>query len=168
MINGVHHISLATANMDRCLHFYRDLMGLTLIGQGHTEPGNTSFEAVVGLRGAQVHGAALRAGNVQIEVFQYKYPLPAQGPPTRPCDVGIRHICFDVTDIQEEYQRLKSAGVEFISEPQTMGNHAVMAVYARDPDNNIVELQEIFPGSRVDKSHIRGLRDTATEGARGT
>jgi glyoxylase I family protein len=161
MINGVHHVSLATANMERCLHFYRDLMGLTLIGEGQGEPGNTAFETVVGLKGAWVHGAALRAGNVQIEVFQYKHPLPATGPPAQPCDVGIRHICFDVTDIEKEYARLKSAGVEFISEPQTMGNHKVKAVYARDPDNNIVELQEIFPGSRVDKSHVRGLPDTA-------
>jgi glyoxylase I family protein len=162
MINGVHHISLATADMARCLHFYRDLIGLTLIGEGHSEPGNTSFETVVGLEGARVHGAALRAGNVQIEVFQYKHPPATVGPTPRPCDVGIRHICFDVTDIQAEYVRLKSAGVEFISEPQTMGSHKVKAVYARDPDNNIVELQEIFSGSRVDKSHIRGLESAAT------
>jgi hypothetical protein len=43
-----------------------------------------------------------------------------EGPAPRPCDVGIRH--------------------------------------ARDPDDNIVELQEIFPGSQVDKSHIRGIQ----------
>jgi len=157
MINGVHHVSLATADMARFLHFYRDLIGLTLIGEGHSQPGNTWFEVVVGLKDARVHSAQLRGGNVLIEVFQYKHPEPAQGPPPRPCDVGIRHICFDVTDIQSEYERLKSAGVEFISEPQTMGNHQVKAVYARDPDNNIVELQEILPGSRVDKSHVRGL-----------
>jgi catechol 2,3-dioxygenase-like lactoylglutathione lyase family enzyme len=155
MINGVHHISLATADMARCLHFYRDLLGLTLIGAGHSPPGNTSFETVVGLPDARIHGAALRAGNVQLEVFQYEHPLPGVGPVPRPYDVGIRHICFDVTDIQAEYERLKSAGVEFISAPQTMGNHKVKAVYARDPDNNIVELQEVFPGSLVDKSHVR-------------
>jgi glyoxylase I family protein len=158
MINGVHHVSLATADMGRFLRFYRDLIGLTLIGEGESQPGNTWFEAVVGLKGARVHSAQLRGGNVFIEVFQYKHPEPAaQGPPPRPCDVGIRHICFDVTDIQGEYERLKSAGVEFISEPQTMGNHQVKAVYARDPDNNIVELQEILPGSRVDRSHVHGL-----------
>ena len=162
MINGVHHISLATADMARCLHFYRDLIGLTLIGEGHSQPGNISLETVVGLKDAAVHSAALRGGNVQIEVFQYKHPLPASGPPARPCDVGIRHICFDVTDIEAEYKRLKSAGVEFISEPQTMGSHRVKAVYARDPDHNIVELQEIFPGSLVDKSHVRGLEKGET------
>jgi catechol 2,3-dioxygenase-like lactoylglutathione lyase family enzyme len=162
MINGVHHVSLATADMARFLHFYRDLIGLSLIGEGHSQPGNTWFEVVVGLKGAQVHSAQLRGGNVFIEVFQYKHPVPAQGPVPRPCDVGIRHICFDVTDIESEYERLKSAGVEFISEPQTMGNHRVKAVYARDPDNNIVELQEILPGSRVDKAHVHGLEGRGT------
>lgn len=62
-----------------------------------------------------------------------------------------------MTGVDAEYARLRAAGVEFISEPQTMGNHGVKAVYPRDPDGNIVELQEIFPGSRVDKSHVRGL-----------
>jgi catechol 2,3-dioxygenase-like lactoylglutathione lyase family enzyme len=157
MINGVHHISLATVDMARCLHFYRDLLGLTLIGEGHGQPGNAAFETVVGMQGAHVHGAALRAGNVQIEVFQYKHPLPGEGPLPRPWDVGIRHICFDVTDIHGEYERLQASGVEFISAPQAMGNHKVTAVYARDPDNNIVELQEVFSGSLVDKSHVRGL-----------
>ena len=80
------------------------------------------------------------------------------GPVPRPCDVGIRHICFDVTDIDAEYQRLVAAGVPFISAPQLMANNTVKAVYARDPDNNIVELQEVFAGSFVDKSHVRGLR----------
>jgi catechol 2,3-dioxygenase-like lactoylglutathione lyase family enzyme len=157
MINGVHHISLATADMARFLHFYGELIGLTVLYEGHSPPGNISFETVVGLKDARVHSAALRGGNVQIEVFQYEHPLPGVGPVPRPCDVGIRHICFDVTDIDAEYARLKAAGVEFISPPQQMGNHKVKAVYARDPDNNIVELQEIFAGSLVDKSHVRGL-----------
>jgi len=157
MINGVHHISLATADMAKFLHFYRDLIGLTVLFEGDSPPGNTWFETVVGLKDARVRSAALRGGNVQIEVFQYKHPLPTVGPVPRPCDVGIRHICFDVTDIDAEYRRLKAAGVEFISEPQVMGNHKVKAVYARDSDNNIVELQEIFTGSVVDKSHVRGL-----------
>jgi catechol 2,3-dioxygenase-like lactoylglutathione lyase family enzyme len=162
MINGVHHVSLATADMARCLHFYRDLIGLSVLGEGHTQPGNTWFEKVVGLQGAQVHSASLRAGNVLVEVFQYKQPAPGRGPVPRACDVGIRHICFDVTDIQAEYERLKAAGVEFISEPQTMGSHGVKAVYARDPDNNIVELQEILSGSLVGKAHVRGLEPAAT------
>ena len=28
MINGIHHVSLSTTDMDRLLHFYRDLLGL--------------------------------------------------------------------------------------------------------------------------------------------
>ncbi len=144
--------------MARFLQFYRDLIGLSVVAEGHSQPGNTALEAVSGLKDAQIHVVQLRGGNVQIEVFQYKHPQPAVGPVPRPCDVGIRHICFDVTDIDAEYQRLVAAGVPFISAPQLMANNTVKAVYARDPDNNIVELQEVFAGSFVDKSHVRGLR----------
>jgi catechol 2,3-dioxygenase-like lactoylglutathione lyase family enzyme len=30
MIRGMHHISLATTDMDRFVRFYRDLLGVTL------------------------------------------------------------------------------------------------------------------------------------------
>ncbi len=158
MINGVHHISLATADMHRCLHFYRDLIGLRVIAEGQSQPGNIPLATVVGLQDARIHIVQLRGGNVQIEIFQYQHPEPAVGAVPRSCDVGIRHICFDVTDLQAEYERLKAAGVPFVSAPQLLANNTVMAVYARDPDNNFVELQEVFAGSPVDKSHVRGLQ----------
>jgi catechol 2,3-dioxygenase-like lactoylglutathione lyase family enzyme len=158
MINGVHHISLATADMARCLHFYRDLIGLSVVAEGHSQAGNIPLATVVGEKDARIHIVQLRGGNVQIEIFQYKHPQPGVGPAPRTCDVGIRHICFDVTDLEAEYERLKAAGVAFVSEPQLLANNTVRAVYARDPDNNFVELQEVFAGSPVDKSHVRGLR----------
>jgi catechol 2,3-dioxygenase-like lactoylglutathione lyase family enzyme len=154
MINGVHHISLSTGYLDRLVGFYRDLLGLTQIGEGRIDPGFTPFEAVVGLRDVRVRVAQLRAGNLHIEMFEYEHPAPAPGQSLRACDVGIRHICFDVTDIDAEYTRLKAAGVAAISEPQTIGDTGVRAVYLRDPDDNIVELQEVYPGSIVDRSHV--------------
>ena len=90
------------------------------------------------------------AGNVQIEFFQYTNPVPKPVERLPACDGGIRHICFDVTDIMAEYRRLKDAGVEFESEPQYL-KAKVCSVYARDPDGNIVEFQEIFEGSPVER-----------------
>lgn len=171
MINGVHHLSLATADLDRFLQFYNGLLGLPILSRGRIEPGNAPFEAVVGLQGARGSVAHLHAGNVHIEVFNYENPTPLPGAAFRPCDVGIRHICFDVTDIFGEYLRLKAAGVTFLSEPQAMGDPAtgdygVKAVYCRDPDNNIVELQEILSGGVLDKSHVGGIVPAADAAGR--
>jgi len=49
MIRGMHHISLSTTNMDRFVHFYRDLLGVTLDRISPLPPGFEAFETVVGL-----------------------------------------------------------------------------------------------------------------------
>lgn len=163
MINGIHHVSLATADMDAFLGFYRDLMGLPLVSDGMMEPGvpfeglYEAFQTVVGLPGNRARVAHLTAGNVHIEVFQYLDPVPRPGEARPAQDVGIRHLAFDVTDIDAEYARLKAAGVPSLSEPQNMGPFGLRSVYLRDPDHNIVELQEVLPGSHADKSHVTGI-----------
>lgn len=156
MINGTHHISLSTADLERCLGFYRDLLGLPLLSKALVEPGILpGFERIVGAPGARVWVAQLSAGNLRIEVFSYEHPRPGEADVRQPWDVGLRHIAFDVTDIDGEYERLKSAGVEFLSEPQSLEGVNLRSVYLRDPDGNIVEMQEVFPGSPVDRSHVR-------------
>lgn len=149
MIRGVHHISLATTDLDRFLGFYRDLLGMTLRATFALEPGaNPALETIVGMRDVAGSAAALNLGNLHMEVFCYTHPEPAPGERRPACDTGIRHICFDVTDIFSEYERLKAAGVDFISPPQKLGAGCA-SCYLYDPDGNIVELQEIFPGSQV-------------------
>lgn len=150
MINGVHHVSIATSDLDRMLGFYRDLLGLAVRKQAVAEATSTAFQNVVGMKDATYKGAWLRAGNVEIEFFEYTNPVgrPVERRPA--CDAGIRHICFDVTDIQTEHARLVAAGVEFLSEPQHLGAADVWAVYARDPEGNIVELQEIMAASPME------------------
>jgi catechol 2,3-dioxygenase-like lactoylglutathione lyase family enzyme len=150
MINGVHHISLATTDLDRLIVFYRDLLGLSQRHISDLWENYEPFETVVGMKDARGRAASLRAGNVQLEFFHYTNPVP-QPVEVRPaCDGGIRHIAFDVTDIMSEYKRLLASGVEFISEPQYL-KAGVCSVYARDPDGNIVELQEILEGSSVER-----------------
>jgi catechol 2,3-dioxygenase-like lactoylglutathione lyase family enzyme len=147
MIRGVHHISLCTTDMDEFVHFYRDLLGMKLDRISPLAPGFEPFETVVGLRNVTAQVAQFNLGNMNMEVFCYSDPEPRPGERRPACDAGIRHIAFDVKDIFAEYERLKAAGVEFISPPQHIGPGKCTSCYFYDPDGNIVELQEIFPGS---------------------
>lgn len=149
MIRGVHHISLSTADMDKCVHFYRDLLGMTLDRISPLSPGFEPFETVVGLRNVTGQVAQFNLGNMNMEVFCYHEPKPRPGERRPACDAGIRHIAFDVKDIVAEYERLKAAGVEFISPPQHIPPGKCTSCYFYDPDGNIVELQEIFPGTPI-------------------
>jgi catechol 2,3-dioxygenase-like lactoylglutathione lyase family enzyme len=62
--------------------------------------------------------------------------------PPHVCDHGITHIALDVRDIHAEYERLSAAGMRFHCPPLDMGG--IKATYGRDPDGNVVELQEIL------------------------
>ena len=149
MIRGVHHISLSTIDMDRFVHFYRDLLGMSLYRLSPVSAGLEPFNAVVGMPYTKVQIAQFDLGNMNMEVFCYHDPKPRPGERRPACDAGIRHIAFDVKDIFAEYDRLKAAGVEFISPPQHIPPGKCTSCYFYDPDGNIVEMQEIFPGSPI-------------------
>jgi catechol 2,3-dioxygenase-like lactoylglutathione lyase family enzyme len=149
MIRGMHHISLATTDMDRFVHFYRDLLGMKLERISPLPAAFEEFETVVGLRNVKGRVAQFNLGNMNMEVFCYSEPTPRPGERRPACDAGIRHIAFDVKDIFAEYERLSAAGIDFISPPQNLAVGKCTSCYFYDPDGNILELQEIHPGSPV-------------------
>jgi glyoxylase I family protein len=149
MINGIHHVSFSTLDIDPMLAFYRDLIGLEVISTQIAEPATDAIQAVVGMPGACYRHAWLKGGNLIVEIFEYTHTRGRPIAAAPACDAGIRHLCFDVTDLAFEYDRLRAAGVEFVSEPQFLATGDMWSVYGRDPDGNIFEFQEILPASKV-------------------
>ena len=72
-------------------------------------------------------------------------------------DHGYTHFCLDVQDIEAEYQRLSSHGMVFNCEPPDLGG-AIRATYGRDPDGNVIEIQQIN-----DPEHAFALDRTKTQ-----
>jgi catechol 2,3-dioxygenase-like lactoylglutathione lyase family enzyme len=144
MINGVHHTAISTPDLERALGFYRDLLGFEVIYEGGWPLGTEAADAITGLEASSAKQAMLKAGNMMVELFQYETPAAAEADPRRPvCDHGITHLCFDVTDLDAEYARLSEAGMHFHCPPQQLGR-SMKSTYGRDPDGNVVELQEIL------------------------
>ena len=142
MIRGVHHTAISTGHLERALAFYRDLLGFRVVLDLTWPVGTEVADTITGLRDSSARAVMLRAGNVMIELFQYATPTPRPGDPRRPVsDHGITHICLDVTDLDAEYARLKAAGMSFHCPPQDVGG--AKSTYGRDPDGNVIELQEV-------------------------
>lgn len=149
MIMGVHHVAISTGDLDRSLRFYVDLLGFEVVFDQWWPRGTAVADAITGLRGSSARQLLLRGGNLFVELFEYESPRPRAGDPLRPvCDHGITHLCLDVTDLDAEYDRLVEAGVTFHAPPQDLGG-GVRTTYARDPDGNVVELQELAPTHRL-------------------
>jgi len=142
MINGVHHSSISTGNLDRLIAFYGDLLGGEVVVDVSLE--GDDIDAVTALKGVKTRAVMVQFNNLHVELFEYAAPTPAPHVPNRPVNNhGLTHLCFDVTDVQAEYGRLLAAGVEFHTPPVNLGPN-VITTYGRDPDGNVVEFQEIL------------------------
>ena len=139
---AVNHVGIATANIEKSIHFYRDLVGMTLEGPVTEVNDNPLYNHIFGLSHVRAKGAMLRLGDAQLELWEFDSPRgtapPAMQPVTNP---RINHICFEVADLDQEYRRLKAAGVPFHYPPQDFGS--AKAVYGRDPDDNVIELLQM-------------------------
>ena len=147
MLLGLHHVAICTADADRLIGFYRDQLGFELVADQSWEPGTELADTVLGLARTSGRQVLLRTGNGYLELFEFWSPPGRAGDPDRPvCDRGITHLCIDVDDLDETYERLVSAGTPFHSPPQALFP-GVRTCYSRDPDGNVVEIQELSAGS---------------------
>jgi catechol 2,3-dioxygenase-like lactoylglutathione lyase family enzyme len=140
-IVGAHHTSFTVAHLEPSVAFFRDLLGLQVVGT--REVRDDYFGQVVGLRGTIVKAALIRLpGGHHIELFEYVQPR-GQSVAPRPCDPGSCHLALLTSDLPALYQQLASSGIDFLSAPVliTAGpNRGGQAVYLRDPNGILLEL----------------------------
>lgn len=150
MIRGIHHVAIATPDLDRLTAFYADALGFEVV-MATAWRDRELIDRMVGLRGSAARQTMLKAGNAFLELFEYESPVGRAAPAERsPADHGYTHFCIDVLDIDAECERLAGLGMTFHALPPTvdeLGHARLRAIYARDPDGNIVELQEVLDPS---------------------
>ncbi|MEE8581227.1 MAG: VOC family protein, partial [Myxococcota bacterium] len=97
MIRGIHHTAISTADLERSLRFYRDLLGFELVLDFSWPKGTANMNATHDLDETEGRVVLLKAGNAMLELFQFETPTPRPVDPNRPlCDHGITHFCIDV------------------------------------------------------------------------
>lgn len=141
MILGFHHAAISTPDLDRCLAFYKNVVGCEEAWTFEWPVGTLEADAMTGLTDSAARAVMLKLGDSYLEVFEFSSPQPAVLDPARPvCDHGITHVCLQVENLHDEYARMRAAGMKFHSEPLSQDSGYV--VYGRDPDGNVVELIE--------------------------
>lgn len=141
MIHGIDHTAISVPDLPAALAFYCDVLGFEVESEAGWPKGAQRVDALVGLSDSASKVVIVRLGGTRIEIFQYASPEPRpQDLEFRVCDHGITHFCLAVTEIEQEYARLRAAGVEFNHAPLDVGTS--ICVYGRDPFGNVFELKE--------------------------
>jgi len=139
MVGTADHYGLNVSDIDAALEFYRDVLELSV--ERRFEMSDEQNE-IIGFDG-EVGGELvfLDAEGFTIELIAYDRPSGENAAASaRNYDVGVGHFCFEVENVDREYERL-SDDVDFINPPVTVPSGARIA-YLYDPDGNVVELLE--------------------------
>ncbi|TDO22619.1 SMU1112c/YaeR family gloxylase I-like metalloprotein [Pedobacter duraquae] len=127
MFNKIHHIAIICSNYTVSKDFYTRILGLEILSEVYRAE-RKSYKLDLAVNGVY-----------QIELFSFENP-PAR--PSGPEASGLRHLAFEVDDIEVVIARLNAAGVttENIRVDEFTGKRFT---FFADPDNLPLELYEI-------------------------
>jgi catechol 2,3-dioxygenase-like lactoylglutathione lyase family enzyme len=146
MLGAMAHVGITVKDMDKALIFYRDLLGLKVLGD--LTIAGKEIERVTQVKGAKLRAVYLRSREDMkgppLELLHFEEPRGETGAPyARLTNPGITEVAFWVKDMDMMCKELRAHGVEFYSSPQLFeleGYGKVKVVYFRDPDGTTLEL----------------------------
>jgi catechol 2,3-dioxygenase-like lactoylglutathione lyase family enzyme len=124
MIDHLDHIVLTTRDLEGCIRFYRDVLGMKL----------ESFQTPTEKR------QALKYGNQKINLHEWGKEFTPRAHVAAP---GTLDLCFIASiPLDEVIAKLKASGVPIIEGPvaKTGASGPIRSVYVRDPDLNLIEI----------------------------
>lgn len=126
MINKVHHIAIICSDYQISKKFYTEVLGLEVIREVYRES-RQSFKLDLELNGTYV-----------VELFSF--PNPPQRV-SRPEALGLRHIAFEVDDLEKVIEHLEKFQIEV--EPIRIDELTEKRyTFIADPDDLPIEFYE--------------------------
>lgn len=126
-LKGIHHIAIICSDYKKSKHFYVDILGFEIIGETYRKE-RQSYKLDLSLNGIYI-----------IELFSFPSPPDRS---SRPEAKGLRHLAFEVNDIEIVISSLKEKGIETeaIRTDELTGKRFT---FFNDPDNLPLELYEM-------------------------
>lgn len=123
--NKIHHVAIICSDYEISKEFYVEKLGLEIIREIYREE-------------RQSYKLDLKLGESQIELFSF---INTPERPSYPEACGLRHLAFEVDDIQEVVKELKEKGIQ-IEEVRIDEYTGKKFTFFNDPDGLPLELYE--------------------------
>lgn len=140
-MHRIDHVGIVVQDLDAAKAFF---VGLGLVVQGEAELEGEWLDRMVGLEDVKTALVYLRTpeGETHIELVRYYRPAdPNDSQKPRANTPGIRHIAFEVEDIEAVVATLKENGTEIFGEIHNYED-IYKVCYVRGPEGIILELAE--------------------------
>lgn len=126
MLKKIHHLAIICSNYEKSKDFYVNKLGFEIQAEVYREA-RDSYKLDLTLN-----------GNYIIELFSFPNPPPRA---SRPEACGLRHLAFEVDDVEETKLNLEIKGI--ISEPIRIDEFANKKfTFFEDPDGLPLEIYE--------------------------
>lgn len=139
----VTHIGICVRDMDKSLAFYRDILGMKVLGDRMTDP----------TEGGRLHNYKRERQArrwVSLSYGEGSTPTltltshPGDAPDEQPIkldEVGISHLSFGVQDVKALSEELIAKGVQLAGPVESFTNDKgeIRSIYVHDPDGILVQ-----------------------------
>jgi catechol 2,3-dioxygenase-like lactoylglutathione lyase family enzyme len=139
-VQRLDHVGVVVDDLEAAVEFFVGL-GLELQGEGTIE--GEWVDRIVGLDGVRSEIAMLATpeGGTRVELSRFLSP-PAEAGAEEPANaLGIRHLAFQVEDIEGAIAGVRARGYELVGELESYRD-VYRLCYVRGPEGIIVELAE--------------------------
>jgi len=140
-VERMDHVGIVVDDLEAAKAFFVEL-GLDVQGEWPAE--GEWVGRVIGLEGVQADAAMLQTpdGNGRVELVKFRAPASPQGDRDAPANApGLRHLTFEVDDLDATLARLRDHGAELVGEIERYED-VYRLCYIRGPVGIIVELAE--------------------------
>lgn len=131
MLKPVHCV-MSVADMQESIEWYKKMLGLELLFCENVD----ALECEV---------AFLKMGDFGIKLFRHNktIPLPAgrRDPNSDLQTQGIKHVCYEVEDIEAVFNDLRGKGADVVFGPMKMMDGASIG-FVRDNTGNLIEMMQ--------------------------
>ena len=125
-LKKIHHVAIIASDYNKSKDFYVNLLGLKIIREVYREERDS-------------YKLDLEIGDSQIELFSFK-DSPKR--PSYPEACGLRHLAFEVENIEKQVEELNKKGIE-VEEIRIDEFTGRKFTFFSDPDDLPIELYEI-------------------------
>jgi len=136
MIEGISHVAIVVADLDKSVSFYRDLLGFS---------SSRFWELPNGMKIAFLARPGHDSGGrYEIELLSNPSAVPLPEGVDLANTIGFRHVALVVDDIDEMYACLRDKGIDFTGEPRIPGPNLPKICLMQDPDGTAIELVQFM------------------------